>query len=57
MFDQVRIAPIYKASGKALNQSQGSIRRPQQQRASVRGDRTPIETSHNFMACDRLEIE
>jgi hypothetical protein len=57
VFDQVWIAPIHKADGKTLNQPQRSIRRPQQQGSGVRGDGAAIETGHNFMAFDRLEIK
>jgi hypothetical protein len=48
VLDQVLVTLVDKALGKAINHSDLAVRRPQQQRASVRRDRPAIKTSHNF---------
>jgi hypothetical protein len=57
VFNQFLAATIIKASGKALVQSNRPVRRPQQQGAGVRRDRSAIKTSHNFPADDRCKFK
>jgi hypothetical protein len=47
MLDQVRIAPIDKASGQSIDQSDRRIGLAQQQRPGVRADRSSVKGRHH----------
>jgi len=57
VLDQVLVTLVDKAFGKTTDYSNLAVRRPQQQRASVRRDRSPIETTHNFAPSDGCKFE
>jgi hypothetical protein len=52
MLDQVRIAPIDKASGQPIDQSNRFIGLAQQQRPGVRADRAAVESRHDTAPFD-----
>jgi len=57
VLDQVLVTLVDKAFGKTTDYSNLAVRRPQQQRASVRRDRSTIETTHNFAASNGCKFE
>jgi hypothetical protein len=48
MLDQVLASLVMKAGGKPLRQPDRIIRRPQKQRAGIRGDRSAVERRHHL---------
>jgi hypothetical protein len=59
MLDQLRAPPIRKAGGKPIHQPERPIRRPQQQRARVAGQRPAVEPRDNaapFYWCKSKQI-
>ncbi len=57
MFDQLLAPCVVKAGGKPLRQFDRMIRRPQKQRAGIRGDRPAVERRHNFASFNRCKSE
>ena len=57
MLDQVGVAGILKAGGEALDQAEGAICRPEQQRPGIGGDRPACERGHHRAPLDRCKQE
>jgi hypothetical protein len=54
---QLRAAMIAEAAGKAINQFDRSIRRAEQQRPGIRGDRPAVKPGHHGTPFDRCKLE
>ena len=57
VLDLLGITGIAEAGGEPLDQTDGFVRRPQQQRAGVRRDRAAIERAHNPAPVNGSEVE
>ena len=57
VLDPLRHARVAAARSEAADQSDGTVRRAKQQRASVRGDRTGVKGSDHAAALDGCNIE
>jgi hypothetical protein len=57
VLDPLRVAGIGEASGEAPHQPDGPIRRPEQQSAGIRGDRSTVEAGHHSAALNRCKRE